>query len=230
MQIRVDGLQRCATNTENKMLENDHSNVLLMFSGGLDSTGALWNLLQDKANKLHIHHLHLLNMENRAEAEKCSVKNILDYLGKNYDFKYSESYHEYPTYSYLTVKNNMFVHAKSFIFDSDIYNFIAGTICMSLPSIKTVAIGRTKSDDNNSIERRAIRGTKLLELFAPNVGKIYPVGHLTKAEIYNMLPEELRNMTWSCRHPINVDKNTFKKCGKCKTCLELNKIKNQNGI
>jgi hypothetical protein len=212
------------------MLENDHSNVLLMFSGGLDSAGALWNLLQDKANKLHIHHLHLLNMENRAEAEKCSVKNILDYVGKNYDFKYSESHHEYPTYSYLGVKNNMLVRNKSFMFDSDLYNFIAGTICISLPSIKKVAIGRTKSDDNYGVERRSIRGTRLLHLFAPTVEKIYPVGHLTKDEIYNMLPAELRNMSWSCRTPINIDKNTFKECGECKTCLELNKIKNQNGI
>jgi len=212
------------------MLENDNPNVLLMFSGGLDSTGALWSLLQDKANKLHIHHLHLLNMENRAEAEKCSVKNIIDYVGKNYDFKYSESHHEYPTYSYLGVKNNMLVRNQSFMFDSDLYNFIAGTICLSLPSIKKVAIGRTKSDDSQGVERRSIRGTKLLELFSPNVEKIYPVGHLTKSEIYDILPEQLRDMTWSCRHPISVDENTFKECGKCNTCLELNKIKNQNGI
>jgi hypothetical protein len=197
-----------------------------MFSGGLDSTGALWNLIQDKRNKLHIHHLHLLNTQNRSEAENHSVKNILDYIAKTHAIQYSESSHEYPTYSYLGVKNNMLVRNKSSIFDSDLYNFIAGTICMSLPSIKKVAVGRTKSDDNYSVERRSIRGTRLLHLFAPNAEKIYPVGHLTKLEIYDMLPTELRNMTWSCRNPINIDKNTFKECGKCDTCLHLNKIKN----
>jgi 7-cyano-7-deazaguanine synthase in queuosine biosynthesis len=112
------------------------------------------------------------------------------------------------------------------MFDSDIYNFIAGTICLSLPNIKTVAIGRTKSDSSSSIEQRAIRGNKLLELFVPNIKKIYPVGHLTKHEIYNILPEELRNMTWSCRTPIYIDENTIQECGKCKTCLELETIKN----
>ena len=196
-----------------------------MFSGGLDSTGALWSLLQDKRNKLHIHHLHLLNTENRAEAEKRSVINIMDYMAKTHNFKYSESSHEYPTYSYLSAKNNTLVRAKTFMFDSDLYNFIAGTICLSLPSIRKVAIGRTKSDDSYSVERRSIRGTKLLQLFAPKVEKIYPVGHLTKSEIYNMLPTELRDMTWSCRTPINVD-NVFKECGGCKTCIEINQIKN----
>jgi 7-cyano-7-deazaguanine synthase in queuosine biosynthesis len=110
------------------------------------------------------------------------------------------------------------------------YNFMAGTICWCLPHIKKVAVGRTKSDENPEVIDRATRGNKLLELFAPNVEKIYPVGHLSKKEIYNILPQELRDMTWSCRTPTYTDDKTFKECKKCKTCLELNEIKNQNGI
>jgi 7-cyano-7-deazaguanine synthase in queuosine biosynthesis len=111
------------------------------------------------------------------------------------------------------------------MFDSDIYNFIAGNICMCLPNIKRVAIGRTKSDDNPEVRERATRGDKLLKLFSPNVQKIYPVEHLTKSEIYNMLPEQLRNLTWSCRTPVVVDNNTIEECGRCKTCEELGRIK-----
>jgi 7-cyano-7-deazaguanine synthase in queuosine biosynthesis len=91
-----------------------------------------------------------------------------------------------------------------------------------------VAIGRTQSDDNIEVRERATRGNELLKLFAPNVEKIYPVGHLTKLEIYNMLPEELRNMTWSCRTPIYTEDNSIHECGKCKTCLELKSIKNHD--
>lgn len=210
-------------------LDIDDSDTLLMLSGGLDSTGALWQLLQNKEQKVHIHHLYLLNKQNRAEAEQRSVKNILLYLSKLYKFKYSESYHEYPFYSYIENINTETEEVKvtqNFIPDSDIYNFIAGTICLSLPTIKKVAVGRTKSDYGSDTEERTIRANKLLQLFAPNVQKIYPVGHLTKTEIYNMLPEELRNMTWSCRNPINLNENTSKECGKCKTCSELNAIKN----
>lgn len=193
---------------------NDDSNILLMFSGGLDSTGALWRLLQDKSNKIHLHHLSIVNKENRTKAEDIAVKNIIDYTAKIGHTNYSQSYHEYPSYN------------NAFIWDSDLYNFIAGTICISLPNIKSVAIGRTKSD--TGIEERAIRGTNILKLLSPNVEKIYPVGNMTKIEIYNMLPKELRDMTWSCRTPIYADENTIKECGKCKACRELIEI--QNGI
>jgi 7-cyano-7-deazaguanine synthase in queuosine biosynthesis len=206
----------------------DNSNTLLMFSGGLDSTGALWELLKNKENKIHLHHLYLLNKEQRAEAEQKAVKNILSYISQSHEVKYSESYHEYPYYSYLSlISANGIVVNQDFMHDSDIYNFIAGTICLSLRKIKTVAIGRTKSDSEEiSTMTRAAIGTSILKLLAPNVKKIYPVVHLTKREIYNMLPSELRAMTWSCRTPINIDENTFKECGKCKTCLELETIKN----
>jgi 7-cyano-7-deazaguanine synthase in queuosine biosynthesis len=212
-------------------INDSSSNILLMFSGGLDSTGALWQLLQNKENRVHLHHLYLVNKEKRAEAEQRAVKNILSYISKYYKVEYSESYHEYPYYSHLSLRDNGdMVLNQNFMFDSDIYNFIAATICFNLPSIKTVAIGRTKSDSNSIIEERAVRGNKLLELFVPNVKKIYPVGHLTKHEIYNTLPKKLRNMTWSCRTPVYINQNTIQECGKCNTCKELHMIKGTNGI
>jgi 7-cyano-7-deazaguanine synthase in queuosine biosynthesis len=212
---------------EQLIKDNDNSNILLMFSGGLDSTGALWNLLQNKDNRVHLHHLYLVNKEKRAEAELRSVKNIISYISKSHIIKYSQSYHEYPSYSYLKAIDNKLILNQNFIFDSDIYNFTAASICKCLPSIKKVALGRTKSDMSEDIEERAIRGTELLKLFVPNVEKVYPVEHLTKAEIYNIIPKELRDMTWSCRTPIIRDKDIFKECGKCKTCLEINQIRNQ---
>ena len=199
-----------------------------MFSGGLDSTGALWTLLKNTKYKLHLHHLHLVNPTKRAKVEQAAVKNILSYIGQRYSsIIYSESYHEYTSYSYFTKTEgtNRAILNENLISDSDIYNFMAGTISMCLPHIKRVAIGRTKSDDNPLIIDRATRGSELLKLFAPNVQKIYPVEHLTKEEIYNMLPEELRDLTWSCRTPVIIDDNFAEECGECKTCLELKKIR-----
>ena len=136
-----------------------------MFSGGLDSTGALWNLLQDPKNKLHLHHLHLVNPTKRAVAEQLAIKKILSYLSKEYpnnNYKYSESYHEYPYYSYLSqvIGTKTVIHNQNLISDSDMYNFIAGTICWCLPHIKKVAIGRTQSDDNVEVRERATRGNE----------------------------------------------------------------------
>jgi 7-cyano-7-deazaguanine synthase in queuosine biosynthesis len=196
----------------NIFMSNIKPTILLMFSGGLDSTGALWKLIRTK-EELLVHHIYLCNKEKRAEAENKSVKDIIAYMKNIRDFTYTESYHEYPSYN------------NNFMWDSDIYNFVAGTICLCLKSIKEVAIGRTKSD--TGVEQRADRGTKILHAFDPNIKKLYPVGDMTKKEIYEMLPEDLRNLTWSCRTPIYKDNNTYE-CNKCKTCREVILIKKEN--
>lgn len=196
----------------NIFMGNIKPTILLMFSGGLDSTGALWKLIRTK-EELLVHHIYLCNKEKRAEAENKSVKDIIAYMKNIRDFTYTESYHEYPSYN------------NNFMWDSDIYNFVAGTICLCLKSIKEVAIGRTKSD--MGIEQRADRGTKILHTFDPNIKKVYPVGDMTKKEIYEMLPEDLRNLTWSCRTPVYKD-NYIYECNRCKTCREVTLIKKEN--
>lgn len=184
--------------------------ILLMFSGGLDSTGVFYKLIKEKCN-LHVHHMNLINIENRSEAESIAVKNICDYMKKIGDFSYSESSHEVP-----------FIKGQ-FMWDSDLYNFMAGSICLINKEIKKVALGLTKSDlKNHSVDKRIERGNKILKCFNENVEKIYPVVDMDKKEIYNYLPEDLRNLTWSCRKPIYS--STIRKCGNCKSCIELRSI------
>lgn len=196
-------------------MEKINPTILVLFSGGLDSTGVLYKLIHSK-EELLVHHLYLSNKENRAKAETVAVNNILEYMRKIRNFSYTESYHEYPSYN------------NNFMWDSDIYNFVAGTICIAAKTIKEVAVGRTKSD--TGFEQRADRANKILNILAPNVKKIYPVGEMTKKEIFNMLPEQLRKLTWSCRTPIYKDED-IETCKRCKTCLEILSIyKGKNGI
>lgn len=189
----------------------DDSDILLMFSGGLDSTGVFYKLIKEK-RKLHVHHLYLVNKENRQKAEDVAVTGVCEYMKNLGNFNYTESFHEYPSYN------------NSFIWDSDLYNFIAGTICLSLKNVKEVAIGRTKTDSSRSIDERAKRGTIIFESFNTNTKKVYPLIDLTKKEIYESMPEDLRNLTWSCRTPIYYSNGDIKKCGKCKACNELRSI------
>lgn len=186
--------------------------ILVMFSGGLDSTGMLWKLINNK-QKIHVHHMNLFNVENRAIAESHAVKKIIKYFKQHAEFGYSESEHHYPRYD------------NKFIWDSDIVAFISGSMCLSMPYLKHVALGMTKTDisGNNSLRERIVRATKILEAFTPAT-KIYPVAEMSKAEIYKMLPAELRDLTWSCRTPIYQNSQAIP-CNKCPTCLDLNKIK-----
>ena len=45
-------------------------------------------------------------------------------------------------------------------------------------------------------------------------------GRIVDKEIFDTLPEDLRNLTWSCRTPI-YNNGIPIKCNKCPTCKEL---------
>ena len=86
----------------------------------------------------------------------------------------------------------------------------------------SVAVGATKTDfDLGDVQTRIKQSHEILKACHTNtireqVPIIYPVKHLTKQEIWNELPEELRELTWSCRTPKGL-----RACGTCKTCKQI---------
>ena len=185
--------------------------ILVMYSGGLDSLGTIYRLLTDpqyKDYKLHVHHIHQHNVENRNRAEAIAVELVVNELeSMGYNFVYSESEIASQPYN------------GNFMYDTDSVNFFAGYICSVNPNIKHVAMGMNANDENHSLNERRIRADAILAAFTP-VKKIYPVLNMSKREIYDMLPANLRNMFWSCRTPMYTD-TKVNPCGKCKTCTQL---------
>lgn len=185
--------------------------ILAMYSGGLDSLGMIYKLLTDSEYRgydLHIHHIHNRNVENRDQAEAIVVPLVLKELKHmGHKFEYSESEIRSQPYG------------NRFLYDSDSINFFAGYICSANPSIVKVALGMQANDANLSLEDRRRRADAILAAFTP-VGKIYPVLTMSKREIYDMLPANLRNMFWSCRRPTYTEK-TVVPCRQCDTCIKL---------
>ena len=182
-----------------------------MYSGGLDSLGMVYKLLTDPEYKdysVHIHHVHNRNVENRHRAEAITVEMVLKELERlEFSFIYSESEIASQPYN------------KNFMYDSDTMNYFAGYICSANPTIKKVAMGMQANDHNQALEERRKRADKILRAFT-DVEKIYPVLNATKREIYDSLPESLKDMFWSCRHPVYTEKN-IAPCLKCDTCVKL---------
>ena len=182
-----------------------------MYSGGLDSLGMIYKLLTDpeyKDYQLHIHHVHNRNIENRDRAEAITVEMALKELERlGFSFIYSESEIASQPYN------------KNFMYDSDTMNYFAGYICSVNPNIVKVAMGMQANDHNQALEERRKRADKILRAFT-DVEKIYPVLNSTKREIYASLPASLKDMFWSCRHPVYTEKN-IAPCGKCDTCVKL---------
>lgn len=183
-----------------------------MYSGGLDSLGTLYKLLTHPEYKdylIHVHHVHNRNVERRDKAEAVYVKLALDELNKlGLKFHYSESSISSPSYG------------NNWLFDTDTMAFFAGYICSVNPDIESVAMGLIKEGAvNPSLEKRLVRANAILAAFT-SVTFIYPVLDMTKREIYNMLPESLKNKFWSCRTPVYLV-NEIRPCGRCRTCHQL---------
>ena len=182
-----------------------------MYSGGLDSLGMVHRLLTEpeyKDYKLHVHHVHQRNVENRDRAEAIVVPMVLKELEQlGFSFVYSESQISSQPYN------------GRFMYDSDTISFFAGYICSANPNIVKVALGMQANDSNHALEERRKRADKILSAFT-DVKKIYPVLDMTKREIYDTLPDSLKNMFWSCRTPVYGEKN-IAPCLKCDTCVKL---------
>ena len=194
--------------------------ILAMYSGGLDSLGMIYRLLTDEKYVnyfIHIHHIHIKNVENRDRAEARTAEQALRELSRmGLEYGYSQS----------EISSPVFVlddGTATFLFDTDTISFFAGFACSVDANIVHVAIGmnsteRPDTGSANLLERRH-RADALLALFT-SATKIYPVNHLSKREIFDMLPLSLHDKFWSCRHPVYYG-DIFSECGTCKTCLEL---------
>lgn len=194
------------------------NSTLLMYSGGLDSLGALWLLLNEGVS-VHVHHVTLMTVERRWEAEQAAVELTCKWLLKN-GFSFTRDGSAFKTNAYR----------EGFLYDSDVTNLIgAGIASLSRGAVTQIAVGMTKSDDVPAVTKATERGRRVYSLFT-SVPKVYPVKHLTKQQIWDMLPAELRSLSWSCRTPIvstYQDSTTHTACGVCKTCQELAAIRSK---
>jgi 7-cyano-7-deazaguanine synthase in queuosine biosynthesis len=200
--------------------------ILAMYSGGLDSLGMIYRLLTDDKYKeyfIHIHHIHIKNVENRDRAEAAQVELALrEFTAMGLEYGYSQSEIASPVFV-------MDDGTAMFLFDTDTISFFAGFACSVDANIVHVAIGMNSSErpdtgSANLLERRR-RADALLATFT-DATKIYPVADLSKQEIYHMLPVALRDKFWSCRTPsyqydLFAMKNVVLECGTCETCKQL---------
>lgn len=196
--------------------------TLVMFSGGIDSTAALWHVLSqpDVYGQVHVHHVHIQNIEARWKAEAAAVKAVLAYLRKHSTtpFTTSESSINTPHLG------------GNFLFDTEVTGFITGYMTSRDPLITKVIFGATGTDFARGVSKAVARGKAIHNAFHSDdedhsgAVKEYPLSTMTKEEVYKTLPPKLAALTWSCRTPHYADGKPIE-CGKCKTCvLELRDI------
>ena len=181
--------------------------VLLSWSGGIDSTSCLWQLLRDGKEVL-AHHVRLKNREGREPYEKQAVDAIFEWLRAR-KLSGGLTYHE-TGFDYGTVKR--------IVRDITIMGAVSGFVAAGYPSIKTMVIAGSATDDRRrsigvARERRRVLAETMagrsFEWIQPNKSK-------TKAQVMAEMPPDLLALCWYCRKP-----RDGKPCGQCHTCREV---------
>lgn len=204
-------------------IEGGKKRTLVMLSGGIDSTAALWHVLHNPKDygEVHVHHIHIKNLEARWKAEAMAVESVLAYMRQNAPtpFTKSESTIAVPHFG------------NKFMYDVEAMGFITGYMTSRDPNITKVVIAATATDFELGVSSSVMRGKRMHNAYHPDEEdhsariKEYPHKYLTKEEVYKTVPPELAVLTWSCRTPHYADGKPIE-CGRCKTCkIEMANIK-----
>jgi 7-cyano-7-deazaguanine synthase in queuosine biosynthesis len=181
-----------------------------MFSGGIDSTAMLVKLLAESTDELRVHHIRMVNREGRDCAESRAVEAIVAYCrGRYRPFRYSESGLDFSALEAIPI-------------DYLSIAFVACQVAIDTPGCNRIAVGSLAADTD--IVNRTARQKRVFEVMyecyrarklgEPRVDWVFPVHDKPKAELAAALPQELLDLTWSCRRPVEG----FRPCGVCKAC------------
>ena len=181
--------------------------ALINFSGGADSTLALWEWLQANpkrgGKRILVHHCRMTNVQGREKLESLAVENILRWLtDRGFDnFDYIES-----SFGFKTKKN--------WVQDIEVMGFLTGWALRG-NEVDRVFITASAFDFTlPGYEDRAARRFDIVEATAGyKPTYYYPIKDYSREEIVKKLPKELRPLIWFCRVP-----NKGKRCTKCVTC------------
>ena len=201
--------------------------TLVMFSGGLDSTAALYKLLTQSEDELHVHHVHLRNRDGRERAERDAVAAVLDWCRANCRaFSTSESALDFEALQAIPI-------------DYLSVAFAACQVAIDVPHCNRIAVGILAADLDEVKRKVSERQRRVFEamyacyrerkLGEPVVEWLYPVYELSKAQVAQSLPAALRAVAWSCRRPVATDSG-YRVCGLCKPCRKRAEVSAQLNI
>lgn len=193
---------------------------LVMLSGGLDSVYSLYRMLKESDDEILVHHLHLVNKENRHIIEAESCKQVMAYCRQHFgDIPYTES----------TVDHSMF---SAFGLDSFIVSYMAGVVARNYGEQTGKRIPRwiwgycieeqDSSDPRHYEQLENICAVASYPFEHPVREYISPV--ISKAAQAEYMPEELVAASWSCRAPVWTVRGP-RECGVCHTCKVMMPIR-----
>jgi 7-cyano-7-deazaguanine synthase in queuosine biosynthesis len=189
--------------------------MIVMWSGGIDSTFKLAHLLKETECQVHAHHVHLVNREGRHAAEAAACRALRPKLRAIRDFAYTESRIDHRQHEHIP-------------FDMAVVAFEAGVVARTgtgrgAEPFTHWTIGTHKAEGH--YQRR-------FDLYEPMVNAVcfphdYPAFEMgkvvTKQEEMTYLDVlGLLDDCWYCRTP-----RAGKPCRTCGSCVEVKRARRE---
>jgi 7-cyano-7-deazaguanine synthase in queuosine biosynthesis len=180
---------------------------LLMLSGGIDSAYCLHKHFEEGDTPIRLHHVHLYDWEGRASMERQAVNRILYHFRKKKSLiHYTESTVNFGTLGFIPYNYHLWAYWAGAIFASD-----RNITQLVIPRHSDAFENEAGAEGSNRAYITTINNMSGRE---PEL--LFPMVHLTKAEVIEDCPSEILRAAWYCRRP-----KGGRTCNKCKTCKQV---------
>lgn len=192
--------------------------TLVMLSGGVDSVYILAKLLQETDDLIVAHHIHMVNGEGRFSVEAKQTRQIVTWFKENFrDFEYSESAIDHRGlydmgFDIISVGYEAGIVNRSFELRHD----------RPFDRWTTGWCAEEEAFPGRAAHITAICAASSYPLMPPEYFHL-PV--IPKLDQIKYLPEELRELCWTCRRPIWKEDGSFEECGICMTCRLMDTVR-----
>ena len=202
--------------------------ILLLWSGGVESTSLLKWHLENTDDEMFVHRLILHNTENRDKNESKAIETLLPLLQSIRPFNFDTSEISICGGTVTPTDKLLYLSIGAIAMQKHNCTEIRRGYCAEDQWSRRWMFHRIRNRFTNhliydkaiSLEHNYMRKAISLTHFLPegttleDVTKIHETSYWPKAKHVKYLGD-LFQYTWSCRYPVDGHK-----CGKCHSCLE----------
>lgn len=194
--------------------------ALLMLSGGIDSVYVMYKALSE-GRELHVHHIHLVNAEGRADAEARAVRRTLAWMRRNNltRFKYTESTMDYGSLRWLHKDYFSYALFIGMIMSDPANRDMDSFLHPRHSDAFNLKNGKVTYEQASERANAALLGIPSL-MARREIKMELPIGGMTKAQVIESCPPDLLKLAWFCRRPVRIG-STFQQCNDCFTCKQV---------
>lgn len=180
----------------------------MLLSGGIDSAFCLWQRAV-AGLPTRTHHVVLADHEGRSEVEATATKRVLEYINQiGGKVEHTTSAVNFGGLRWIPKNYHLWAYWAGAIMASPKGQTINNVI---LPRHSDAFRGGPQGPSAQRSDTAYKGHVKLLCGRDPNL--VFPIAHMTKADVIREMPAELLDRCWWCRTPRNGEA-----CHKCITC------------